>query len=566
MLHSSTLLATPALLGLLFFLPPAVAKSSKVWQPSPPYSGAACDLPHCSDMGLLAQASDSDQEDQDKRLVLSNTELTLVEGEKGTAFKVRLSSKLKESEVVNVTIKNDNEENITVSPTSLEFTEDNWKEWQDINISLENHEIDEDNLSVTISLSPSGAGYDKSNEENLNLTVKQLAKKLNILLESNLKNLRTSHEDEEKLIKVDGKLQIRDNTKLSVIEGESLVFHVNLSSEPENLVRVQAMLTDDQKKPIDMNNEDFSITPSFLEFSDSNNLQSITLSLKDDKIHEKKKIIRICFDPVGEGYNESVILDITIIDNDTPELVLNSSELIVTEGGSGSFSVELDNKPIEPVVVRVAAVKNKDEDFEKVFLDSDYFVKSFYLSKEYLDNAETEQLQNLKTGFSQFFPINLLDDLEETRRTFQALVKNFSHFNSEFPVTDSHFLVFSVYNWNIPQSVTISANENQYNGDDRWVTISLDPSGEGYDNNQLKKDVEVKIKDKNKNENTPDILAFTLIIGGNILAFRFAIRAKINDIDIKFQDEKDDLLSQIDKKVTQIQTEIEEIKDEIKEG
>ena len=278
---------------------------------------------------------------------------------------MRLSSKLKESEVVNVTIKNDNEENITVSPTSLEFTEDNWKEWQDINISLENHEIDEDNLSVTISLSPSGAGYDKSNEENLNLTVKQLAKKLNILLESNLKNLRTSHEDEEKLIKVDGKLQIRDNAKLSLTEGESLVFHISLSSKPENLVRVQAMPTDDRKQSIDMNDEDFTITPSFLEFSNSNDSQSITLSLTDDKTHEKDKIIRICFDPVGDGYDEPVVLDIMLIDNDTPELVLNSSELVVTEGGSDFFSVKLDNKPIEPIVVKVAAVENKDGDFEK---------------------------------------------------------------------------------------------------------------------------------------------------------------------------------------------------------
>ena len=83
---------------------------------------------------------------------------------------------------------------------------------------MENHEIDEDNLSVTISLSPSGAGYDKSNEENLNLTVKQLAKKLNILLESNLKNLRTSHEDEEKLMGTSKKGDMRDQEEKVGIE------------------------------------------------------------------------------------------------------------------------------------------------------------------------------------------------------------------------------------------------------------------------------------------------------------------------------------------------------------
>ena len=85
--NSSPLLTTPALLGFLFLLPPAVAKSSRAWQPSPPCGGSAHGLAHCSDMGLLAQASDSDQEDQDKRLVLSNTELTLVEGEKALLSK-----------------------------------------------------------------------------------------------------------------------------------------------------------------------------------------------------------------------------------------------------------------------------------------------------------------------------------------------------------------------------------------------------------------------------------------------------------------------------------------------
>ena len=348
-----------------------------------------------------------------------------------------------------------------------------------------------------------------------------------------------------------------------------------------------------------MNDEDFTITPSFLEFSNSNDSQSITLSLTDDKTHEKDKIIRICFDPVGDGYDEPVVLDIMLIDNDTPELVLNSSELVVTEGGSDFFSVKLDNKPIEPIVVRVAAVENKDGDFEKgnagkpqsgstqdsdspvtarlfekpglgqrsfpafpkVFLNSDYFVKPFYFSKEDLDNAEMEQLQNLKARFPQFSPINL-DDLEEIRRTFQALVKNFSHFNSELFVTDPHFLVFSVYNWNVPQSVVVSANENQYNGDDRWVTISLDPFGEGYDNNQLKKDVEVKIKDKHSN---PLPLTLTFFITINIFALRFALSTKINDIDIKFQNKENDLLSEIDEKVADIKTEIEEIKEDVEE-
>ena len=205
MLYSSPLLVTPALLGFLFLLPPAVARFSRAWQPSPPCDGRAVGLPHCSDTGLLAQAPNLDQDsDPDKRLILSQTELTLLEGEE-TFFKLRLSSRLKESEVVNVIISSNNEENIAISPSSLTFTEDNWEEWKDIKVSLKNNEIDEDSLSVVIYLSPSGSGYDENNAQDLNLTMNKPAKKLNILM---------SRDNTENLIE--------DDMKLNITEGKSL--------------------------------------------------------------------------------------------------------------------------------------------------------------------------------------------------------------------------------------------------------------------------------------------------------------------------------------------------------
>ncbi|OOV35359.1 hypothetical protein BV61_00995 [Candidatus Synechococcus spongiarum LMB bulk15M] len=68
------------------------------------------------------------------------------------------------------------------------------------------------------------------------------------------------------------------------------------------------------------------------------------------------------------------------------------------------------------------------------------------------------------------------------------------------------------------------------------------------------------IKDKNK---LPLFTFITVVLGGNILVWKFGIKASINDIDIKFQNKENDLLSRIDEKVTQIQTEMEEIKDKL---
>ena len=236
----------------------------------------------------------------------------------------------------------------------------------------------------------------------------------------------------------------------------------------------------------------------------------------------------------------------------------------MTEGGAGSFSVKLDTEPTEPIVIKVSVAKNKDEDSEQVFLDSDYFVKPFYFTKEDWENVTTEQLQNLKAGFSQFFPISL-NYIDQTRRTFQALANNFSHFNNDSFIINSHFLVFSAVNWNIPQSVMVFVNENQKDQDDRWTIVSLDPFGGGYDNNQSK-EIEIEIKDTTSPRPSPQgPIVLTLFIGANILALKFAVSAKINDIDIKLQNKENDLLSEIDEKVADIKTEVEEIKEDVEE-
>ncbi|OOV36469.1 hypothetical protein BO98_01455 [Candidatus Synechococcus spongiarum LMB bulk10D] len=446
-------------------------------------------------MGLLAQAPNLDQDsDPDKRLILSQTELTLLEGEEETFFKLRLSSRLKESEVVNVTISSNNEENIAITPSSLIFTKDNWQEWKDIKVSLKNNEIDEDSLSVVIYLSPSGSGYDENNAQDLYLTMNKPAKKLNISLEANVKELKVSSDNTENLIEHDIKFLIRDDMKLNITEGKSFVFHVGLSNEPTSPVQVKVVLTDEQKRIINIDdNDDFTITPSVLDFTKKDQ-QTITFSSNNDSVHEADQTISICFDPVGDGYNELVVLDLEIIDDDTPGLALNSSELTLTEGESAFLPVRLRTQPTAPVTVKVST-DNPEEVFVK--------------------------------------PTTLTFSNEDT---------------------DSR-------NWEYLQYIEIFSNENQYNENDRQITIFLDPSEGGYDNSQSRK-FYVTIKDKNKLPLFTLSIA-TVVLGGNILVWKFGIRASINDIDIKFQNKENDLLSRIDEKVTQIQTEMEEIKDKL---
>ena len=112
------------------------------------------------------------------------------------------------------------------------------------------------------------------------------------------------------------------------------------------------------------------------------------------------------------------------------------------------------------------------------------------------------------------------------------------------------------------KTVTVYSNEDEYNEGNQFADIFLSSNGGDYDNVQLGK-IGVEIKDKESPE-SPELI-ITLFIGANILAFRFAINAKINDIDIKFQIKKDDLLSQIDENIREVRNEVDEIKEEIEE-
>ena len=322
MLHASPLLVTPALLGFLFLLPPAVATSSRAWQPSPPCGGTHGLPSHCSDAALLAQVSEPDQDsDPDKRLILSNTELTLMEGKEGASFTVRLSSRLKDSEVVDVVVTSSNEENITISPASLQFTKENWQEPQAINLLLEDNEIDEYHRSEEISLSPSGSGYDKSNEEILSLIVTDPVKELKIL--------RVDRTDIKGLFGGYARNLITSNSQLNATEGEKLIFEVKLSRPVTSPVTVDIILTDNQKGSID--SDEFMISPPSLTFteSDSNFSKIVTLSLPDNMIYKDDKTINICFDLSGDGYNEQVVPSLRITDDDILGLALNSRELTV---------------------------------------------------------------------------------------------------------------------------------------------------------------------------------------------------------------------------------------------
>lgn len=469
-----------ALIGFLWSLPPAIAKPGEIWQPSPP--------------GLLAQLPTPAQgELQDRKLIVSDTEVTVIEGEEGTSFTVHLiDTELKNGETIEVTARS-SDAKVEIKPSFWEFTAE--KKSETVKILLEDNEIEEEDRLEEIYLSFSKDGYDENNEKILYLVIKDPDKKLEI------------QTGDEKFIRRDVRVMIKDDgqltsNELSVEEGISIPFKVRLSSKPTDTVTVDIILTDDQKQPIDP--EEFGIIiPDSLTFDEDNWSidQSVRLERKNNYIHEDDKKITICFDSSGGGYTDLVVLNLTITDNDTPGFTLSNHELVLTEGGIASFKVKLTTNP---------------------------------------ENPEDPESKN------------------------DVKVTIFTNNNSEIKIMP-HELTFSGGsngNWDTFQTVTIYSNEDEYNEGNQFADIFLSSNGGDYTSLESEK-ISVEIKDKKSPE--PIELIITIFIGANILVFRFAINGKINDIDIKLQIKKDDLLSQIDENIREIRSEVDEIKEEIEE-
>ena len=472
-----------ALIGSLWGLPPAMAKPGGIWQPSP--------------LSLLAQLPTPAQEElQDRKLIVSDTEITVIEGEEGTSFTVHLiDTELKNGETIKITARS-SDAKVEIKPNFWEFTAE--KKSETVKIFLEDNEIEEEDRLEEIHLSFSKDGYDENNEKILYLVIKDPDKRLEI---------RTG---DEEFIRRDVRVMIKDDgqlisKELSVEEGISIPFKVRLSSKPTDTVTVDIILTDDQKQPIDP--EEFGIIiPDSLTFDEDNWSidQNIRLERKNNYIHENDKKITICFDSSGGGYTDLVVLNLTITDNDTPGFTLSNHELVLTEGGIASFKVKLATDP-----------------------------------------------ENL-------------EDLEDLELNNDVKVSIFTNNNSEIKIMP-HELTFSGGsngNWNTFQTVTIYSNEDEYNEGNQFADIFLSSNGGDYNNLESEK-ISVEIKDKKPSE--PIELIITIFIGANILVFRFAINGKINDIDIKLQIKKDDLLSQIDENIREIRNEVDEIKEEIEE-
>ncbi len=260
------------------------------------------------------------EDDDDPGIEVSPVTLRIPEGETRSVT-IRLTDEPLENagtEDVTVTIPESEGDFLTISPSSLTFTNANWNEWQSVQFTAQQDDDFQDHIERFI-VAASGGGYDGEKERVTVLIV---------------------DDDEPGLIVSPAEIFVSEG-------GNGTQFSVNLAVQPSSTVLVRIPSFEDA---------DLTRGRSFLRFSRSNYnvAQSITVFAAEDAdaVDETESITLVASEGGYDGITQ--VVTIKVIDNDRAGIELSPSSLNITEEDSETYSVQLTSLPSSQVTINIA--------------------------------------------------------------------------------------------------------------------------------------------------------------------------------------------------------------------
>ena len=259
-------------------------------------------------------------DDEQAELMVNPTSLNVDEG--ATAmYTVRLNTL--PSATVSVDVSS-NSPNVTVNPSTLTFSTTNWDQPQDVTVRA-GQDDDASNDRIIINHSASGGNFGSVSE---------------------VVNVTVADDDDVGLVITP--------SSITLLEGSSETYTVNLATEPLGTVTID-VTGGSGIVSVDTDNTTQG-SQSTLTFSTSNwnNAQTITVvALEDDD--ESNHEITLTHAASGADYaSVEETINISVVDNDDPGLMVIPTSLNVNEGASAVYTVQLSTQPTGEVTVTVS--------------------------------------------------------------------------------------------------------------------------------------------------------------------------------------------------------------------
>jgi len=256
--------------------------------------------------------------DEDAALIVSTPTLGVAEGDTGT-FTVQLAGQ--PSGPVTVDIEGFADTVVTVDRTTLSFSPITWNQPQTVTVTAGE---DDDTLQtlVYLDLQAAGGGYDR------------IRSRLTVFMPDN-----------------DAVALVKSTSRIRVMEGGNGSYTMRLSKAPSSTVTVT--ISGYSETDVTVNPTTLTFNPTGSNLWSTPRTVTVNASEDDDGVRDS---VRLSHSPANGGYDSARIeeIDIAVTDNDQTGIVLSSSSLSITEGGSASYTVRLATQPTDDVSVIVS--------------------------------------------------------------------------------------------------------------------------------------------------------------------------------------------------------------------
>jgi len=432
-------------------------------------------------------------DDDEAELTVSPAVLNIDEGDKEN-YSVKLSTQPSADVTISVTGESGE---VTANPKSLTFTSGNWRNPQPVTVSAgQDGDVIDD--SATLINTATGANeYASLDPVNVEVNV--------------------TDDDEIGLLVVP--------QSIDVAEGGNNTYTVKLATQP----------TADVTVTIDGSTTGVSATPLSLTFTSSNwqSEQTITVrATQDDNGADEEVTLKNTAS--GGGYQSAAPVDVivTVKDDDDPKLAVGPLSLPLDEGDSGTYTVKLSTEPTDDVTVTVRSPSPKvtvdagsntpGRQSILLFTSTDWDTpKSVTVTAEQDDDASNDRvtITNTASGVEytavpQVSVVVIVTDDDEAALTvtptdlsipegqedsYTIQLATLPTTNVRVAVTgasaevsvDPHFLNFSPSNWDQPKTVKVLTRADDDAENDMAVLTNKASGGEYTSSQPVDVDVTV---------------------------------------------------------------------------
>lgn len=427
--------------------------------------------------------------------------IELIEGAKDAKRIFKLNAK-PNSDVI-VTLKSDHNDRLSISSSSLTFTPSNWNTDQTVIFTAIDDHIANGDLDFSITINSSSADS-----------------RFNDI--KNIVQVKIKDNDEIGII--------YDDSSIILNESQSVVRTFKLKSQPLADVILNISSEHDDK---------LTISSKQLIFTSLNwNInQSVIFTAIDDNIASGDLSFNIKIKPSSTDvlYNNipENIIPITIKDDDLAGIIYDSTSVNLNEGQSIIRSFKLKSQPTSDVTLNISSNNssrisiskpsltftasnwNTEQSVKFTAIDNNIYDGDVTVSVNIKSTSADIYYNNLSSGFAIIVKDNdvsgiITDTTSATINEGQYITRSFklksqpkanvtlnissNDANSRLSISKSS-LVFTESNWNVEQSVILTAIDNNIKDDDADVLVTAKSSSTDLSYNNLTSVFMITVKD-----------------------------------------------------------------------